>query len=203
MILLTLPLHALLSDDIASAQSDKWSTKEWYIGIDGGVPFGFSSFSSFGSDKPHIGFAVGLYGGYRFNSVLSAELSAKYGNATLSPRSCCVDASYWLGSDRKTYHASVAGLDGNFYNDLRSRLEFQEYGVRLNVNLLGFFDRTRASRWLLELSPSLSAIGTKAEIENVSDGNSLVTDNTKWHLGAGGNLQASYRVTRHLSLGIY
>lgn len=48
----------------------------WYVGIEGGMPFGFSTFSSFGYDKTHLGWAAGLYGGYRFNSIFSAELSA-------------------------------------------------------------------------------------------------------------------------------
>ncbi|RHC75441.1 hypothetical protein DW830_09725 [Prevotella sp. AM34-19LB] len=38
----------------------------WYVGIEGGMPFGFSTFSSFGHDKTHLGWAAGLYGGYRF-----------------------------------------------------------------------------------------------------------------------------------------
>ena len=56
----------------------------WYVGIEGGMPFGFSTFSSFGHDKTHLGWAAGLYGGYRFNSIFSAELSAKYGEMNLS-----------------------------------------------------------------------------------------------------------------------
>ena len=38
----------------------------WYVGVEGGMPFGFSTFSSFGHDKTHLGWAAGLYGGYRF-----------------------------------------------------------------------------------------------------------------------------------------
>lgn len=46
----------------------------WYVGIEGGMPFGFSTFSSFGYDKTHLGWAAGLYGGYRFNSIFSIIL---------------------------------------------------------------------------------------------------------------------------------
>lgn len=56
----------------------------WYVGVEGGMPFGFSTFSSFGHDKTHLGWAAGVYGGYRFGSVFSAELSAKYGEMSLS-----------------------------------------------------------------------------------------------------------------------
>ena len=71
----------------------------WYIGVEGGMPFGFSTFSSFGHDKTHLGWAAGLYGGYRFNSIFSAELSAKYGEMNLSAQDCCVERNYWLGRD--------------------------------------------------------------------------------------------------------
>ena len=35
----------------------------WYVGVEGGIPFGFSTFSSFGHDKTRLGWAAGLYGG--------------------------------------------------------------------------------------------------------------------------------------------
>lgn len=67
----------------------------WYVGVEGGMPFGFSTFSSFGHDKTHLGWAAGLYGGYRFNSIFSAELSTKYGEMNLSAQDCCVERNYW------------------------------------------------------------------------------------------------------------
>lgn len=78
---------------------------QWYGGIEGGVPFGMSSFSSFGADKTRAGYALGLFGGYRFTSVLSAECSAKWGKTNLAARDCCAEGGYWLGTDRMTYHA--------------------------------------------------------------------------------------------------
>lgn len=59
-------------------EDGKTISQGWYVGIEGGMPFGFSTFSSFGHGKTHLGWAAGLYGGYRFNSIFSAELSAKY-----------------------------------------------------------------------------------------------------------------------------
>ena len=58
-------------------EDGKTRQQGWYIGVEGGMPFGFSTFSSFGHDKTRLGWAAGLYGGYRFNSIFSAELSAK------------------------------------------------------------------------------------------------------------------------------
>lgn len=177
--------------------------KEWYGGIEGGVPFGVSTFSSFGADKTRAGYNIGVFGGYRFNPVLSAELSAKWGKVNFSARDCCTESGYWLGSDGITYHAPVAGFGGADYADLKSSVSLQQYKVRLNVNLLGFFSQTRQSRWRLELSPMLSAVGTKADVETIGGGSSIIKDKTRWHLGAGGNLQASYNITDNLLLGIY
>ena len=47
----------------AEAKKDgKTISQGWYVGIEGGMPFGFSTFSSFGHDKTHLGWAAGLYG---------------------------------------------------------------------------------------------------------------------------------------------
>lgn len=177
--------------------------KGWYGGIEGGVPFAMSTFSSFGADKTRAGYALGLFGGYRFNSVLSAELSAKWGKTNLSARDCCTEGCYWLGADGVTYHAPVAGFGGADYADLKSAVSLQQYGVRLNVNLLGLFHSLRDSRWKLELSPMLAAVGTKADVKTIEECKSIISDKSRWHLGAGGNLQASYAITERLSLGLY
>ena len=178
-------------------------TATLYVGIEGGIPFGVCTFRSFGADKTRAGYAMGLFGGYRFNPVLSAELSVKWGKANLSARDCCIEDGYWLGGDGKTYHAPVAGFGGADYADLKSAVSLQQYGVRLNVNLFGFFRSLRYSRWRLEFSPMLAALGTKADVKTIAEGNYLIKCKTRWRLGAGGNLQASYAVSDKLNLGIY
>lgn len=175
----------------------------WYGGIGAGVPFGMSSFSSFGADKTRAGYAVGLFGGYRFSPLLSAELSMKWGKTGLSARDCCAEGAYWLGADGMTFHAPVAGMDGADYAALKSAVSLQQYGASLNVNLLGLCRHTAQSRWMLELSPTLAAVGTKADVKTIATDNSLIQDQTRWHLGAGGSLRASYAVTDHLRLGLY
>lgn len=177
--------------------------KGWYGGIEGGVPFGVSTFSSFGADKTGIGFTAGLFGGYRINAVLSAELTAKWGKAGLYSRECCKGTGFWLGSDGVTYYAPVARLAGADYADLKSTVKLQQYGLRLNVNLLGLFRPLRDSRWKLELSPMLAAVGTKADVKTIEECKSIISDKSRWHLGAGGNLQASYAITERLSLGLF
>lgn len=173
----------------------------WYVGLQGGVPFGTSTFSSFGADKTRAGFDVGLYGGYRFNPVLSLEAQAAWGRVNQSAESCC--AGYWLGADGHRYEAAVAGMDGWRYADLKSGTFTQRYGLQLNVNLLGFFPKTRHGRWSLELSPHVAAIGTKSTIQTVSGGTDVLKGGTRWHLGAGGNVQAAYRITQCVSVGVY
>jgi len=175
----------------------------WYIGVEGGMPFGFSTFSSFGHDKTRLGWAAGLYGGYRFNSIFSAELSAKYGEMNLSAQDCCVERNYWLGSDGVLYKAGVLGMDSWEYADLKSHVRMGRYGARVNVHLLGLFHQTADSRWDLAVSPHIYAVTTKADIQTIADDAKVMKGSTNWHLGYGADLQVGYQLTSCLKLGIY
>ena len=175
----------------------------WYIGVEGGMPFGFSTFSSFGHDKTHLGWAAGLYGGYRFNSIFSAELSAKYGEMNLSAQDCCVERKYWLGSDGVLYKAGVLGMDSWEYANLKSHVRMGQYGARVNVHLLGLFHQTANSRWDLAVSPHIYAVTTKADIQTIADDAKVMKGSTNWHLGYGADLQVGYQLTSCLKLGIY
>ena len=175
----------------------------WYVGIEGGMPFGFSTFSSFGHDKTHLGWAAGVYGGYRFGSVFSAELSAKYGEMSLSAQDCCVERCYWLGSDGVLYKEGVLGMDSWEYADLKSHVRMGQYGARVNINLLGLFHKTADSRWDLAVSPHIYAVTTKADIRTIADYAKVMKGSTDWHLGYGADLQVGYQLTSCLKLGIY
>ena len=175
----------------------------WYVGVEGGMPFGFSTFSSFGHDKTHLGWAAGLYGGYRFNTIFSAELSAKYGEMNLSAQDCCVERNYWLGSDGVLYKAGVLGMDSWEYANLKSHVRMGQYGARLNINLLGLFHKTANSRWNLAVSPHIYAVTTKADIQTIADDAKVMKGSTNWHLGYGADLQVGYQLTSCLKLGIY
>ena len=175
----------------------------WYVGVEGGMPFGFSTFSSFGHDKTHLGWAAGLYGGYRFNSIFSAELSAKYGEMKLSAQDCCVERNYWLGSDGVLYKAGVLGMDSWEYANLKSHVRMGRYGARVNINLLGLFPQTADSRWDLAVSPHIYAVTTKADIHTIADEAKVMKGSTNWHLGYGADLQVGYQLTSCLKLGIY
>ena len=184
-------------------EDGKATSHGWYVGIEGGMPFGFSTFSSFGHDKTHLGWAAGLYGGYRFNSIFSAELSAKYGEMNLSAQDCCVERNYWLGSDGVLYKAGVLGMDSWEYANLKSHVRMGWYGARVNINLLGLFHQTANSRWDLAVSPHIYAVTTKADIQTIADEAKVMKGSTNWHLGYGADLQVGYQLTSCLKLGIY
>ena len=184
-------------------EDGKTGSQGWYVGIEGGMPFGFSTFSSFGHDKTHLGWAAGLYGGYRFNSIFSAELSAKYGEMNLSAQDCCVERNYWLGSDGMLYNAGVLGMDSWEYANLKSHVRMGQYGARVNINLLGLFHQTANSRWDLAVSPHIYAVTTKADIRTIADDAKVMKGSTNWHLGYGADLQVGYQLTSCLKLGIY
>ena len=184
-------------------EDGKTGQQGWYIGVEGGMPFGFSTFSSFGHDKTHLGWAAGLYGGYRFNSIFSAELSAKYGEVNMSAQDCCVERNYWLGSDGVRYKAGVLGMDSWEYADLKSHVRMGWYGARVNVNLLGLFHKTANSRWDLAVSPHIYAVTTKADIQTIADDAKVMKGSANWHLGYGADLQVGYQLTSCLKLGIY
>ena len=184
-------------------EDGKTISQGWYVGVEGGMPFGFSTFSSFGHDKTHLGWAAGLYGGYRFNSIFSTELSAKYGEVNMSAQDCCVERNYWLGSDGVLYKAGVLGMDSWEYANLKSRVRMGRYGARVNVNLLGLFHKTANSRWDLAVSPHIYAVTTKADILTIADDAKVMKGSANWHLGYGADLQVGYQLTSCLKLGIY
>ena len=184
-------------------EDGKTGQQGWYLGIEGGMPFGFSTFSSFGHDKTHLGWAAGLYGGYRFNSIFSAELSAKYGEMNLSAQDCCVDRNYWLGSDGALYQASVLDMDSWEYANLKSHVCMGQYGARVNINLLGLFPQTADSRWNLAVSPHIYMVTTKADVQTLTDDAKVLKGSTNCHFGYGADLQVGYQLTPLLNLGIY
>ena len=204
--LLVAVLVSILSFSFAKAEasdSNLPDSKGWYLGVDGGLPFGLFTFSSFRHDKTHLGWAAGIYGGYRSNPIFSAELSARYGEVNLSAQDCCVERNYWLGSDGMLYKVSVLGMDSWYYAQLKSHVRMGWYGARVHVNLLGLLRNTAHSRWTVAVSPHLYAVTTRADIQTLADDTEVMKGSTRWHLGYGASLQAGYQLTSNLNLGIY
>ena len=204
--LLVATLATILPFSVAKAEASNnvlSNSQGWYIGLEGGTPFGFSTFSSFGHDKTRLGWTAGIYGGYCFNSIFSIELSAKYGEMNQTAQDCCVERNYWLGSDGVLYKASVLGMDSWKYADLKSHVKMGQYGARVNINLLGLFHKTANSRWNLAVSPHIYAVTTKADISTIADDVEVMKGSTNWHFGYGADLQVGYQLTSCLKLGIY
>lgn len=194
------------ADSLAQAQAGaespfRPSRSGGYAGIQAGMPFGTSAMSSFGADRTTPGWSAGVYGGCRFNQVLSLELQAAWGRLSLNRRGCCPD--YWMGADGNRYEAAVAGMDGWYMSALQSHTFIQRYAAQLNVNLLGFFRATRDSRWSLDLSPHIAAVGTESDFRLVDGKADVLQGGARWHFGAGGNVQASYTFPAGLQLGVY
>lgn len=201
MAALTLPAQAQQSEPAP----ERDYTRGWYIGAQGALSMGEGEFSSFGADKFRAGGGGGVFGGYRFDKVWSLELNAHWGQVNMAEQDCCFDRGYWFGADYNRYHPALipAGMDGWYYKDLMSRTFVQQYSLQANMNVLGFFNATKDSRWMVELSPMVSAVGTCSDILTKA-GKSPVRENiSQWHLGVGGALQVSYAVTKNLNVGIY
>lgn len=195
---------------VRSAVTDGSRPSGWYAGAEGGMPLGFSTFSSFGHDAFRPGFNAGIFGGYRFNPIFSAELRLKWGWTSMSARDCCAQSDYWLGSDGAQYYAPVLDIPSLHFSDIYSRTALQQYGAALNINLLGLFSQTRDGHWTLELTPQVYAASTRTSIYSIAgraesaDGDdAFYKTGTQWHLAGGVGLQAGYRITEQLRLAVY
>ena len=168
------------------------------------MPMAEADFSSFGADKFRPGWTAGIHAGYHFTPVWSLEVSASLGQIFLAAQNCCYERGYFLGADFNRYRYVIPeGMVGWYYTDLKSRTFVQRYGLQVNMNMLGFFNATKNSRWRLEVSPAVYAVGTSSDLMTKAD-NTLVADNiNNWHLGYGGQTQVSYAVADNVNIGIY
>lgn len=133
-------------------------------------------------------------------------MTANWGQQFLAEQQCCFERGYFLGSDHNRYRDGYhfpAGVQGWLYKDLKSRTFVQRYGLQVNMNILGFFNPTKDSRWRLDISPAVYAVGTSSDLMTKAD-NTPVADNLNdWHLGYGGQAQVSYAVADNMNIGLY
>ena len=204
VLLLTLSLSVTVVFAQEGKPAQKDSTRGWYVGAQAGMPMAEADFSSFGADKFRPGWTAGIHAGYHFTPVWSLEVSASWGQTFLAAQSCCYERGYFLGADHNRYRYTIPeGLGGWYYNDLKSHTFVQRYGLQVNMNMLGFFNATKNSRWRFEVSPAVSAVGTSSDLMTKAD-NTLVADNiNNWHLGYGGQAQVSYAVADNMNIGVY
>ena len=204
VLLLTLSLSVTIVFAQEGKPAQKDSTRGWYVGAQAGMPMAEADFSSFGADKFRPGWTAGIHAGYHFTPVWSLEVSASWGQTFLAAQSCCYERGYFLGADHNRYRYTIPeGFGGWYYNDLKSHTFVQRYGLQVNMNMLGFFNATKNSRWRFEVSPAVYAVGTSSDLMTKAD-NTLIADNiNNWHLGYGGLAQVSYAVADNMNIGIY
>ena len=186
--------------------SDKTSYERnpgWYVGAQLGVPMGNGEFASWGKDKFHVGWNVGINGGYRFSEILSFGISANWGEMTLTEKKSHALYAPLLGSDGKFYSAETEGIDLYDCSDLMSRVFLQRYGLHSNINILGLIKATQGGKWLCEIVPSVYLAESTTDILIKADKSEVVGNNHKWHFGYGVNAQAMYALTDNVNLGLY
>lgn len=171
----------------------------WYAGIELGMPFAVSTFTSFDA-AGKAGFEGGVLGGYRISPLLSVEAGISLGTMRLGTSPCCAD--YWLGTDGARYLEHVAGMDSYSYRDIHSSVFLQQYALRLNADLLQIVRPCWDRRWSLTLSPAVYGIGTRATLkENATDA-TVVKRDGRFQFGAGIGIGGSYRLTGNLDVGL-
>lgn len=187
------------------ADTLRYNQERVYLGARVGMATAEGDFSSFGKDKFRPGWNLGLSAGYRFTDVWSLELAASWGQAFLAEQKCCAERHYFLGSDMNRYHPALIpeGMQGYYYEDIVSKTFVQRYGLLANMNVLGFFNSRKGGPWTLELSPALYAVGTCANILTKADKTPIAENISKWHLGYGARIQASYAIAENMNIGIY
>ena len=206
-LILSLSVLLLLTLNVRAEQKDslRFNQERVYLGASVGMSAAEADFSSFGADKFRPGWGAGVNLGYRFSNVWSLELTAVWGQVFLAEQNCCLDRHYFLGSDINRYHPTLIpeGQSGHYYSDLISRTFVQRYGLQANMDILGFFESTRAGRWGLKFSPALYAVGTSSDIVTKTDKSPLAENISKWHFGYGAKIQATYAIAENLSVGVF
>lgn len=175
----------------------------WYVGVHLGMPMGSGEFVSWGADKFHAGWNLGVNGGYRFSEILAFGLSANYGEMTLSEKKVPGSLSPQLGSDGKFYFDMPDNVNILNYSDLKSTVFLQRYGLHAKINILGLIKATQGGKWMCEIVPSIYLAETMTDIVTKADKKTVINDIHKWHFGCGINAQAMYALTDNLDLGLY
>lgn len=110
---------------------DTDNSGRWYFGASGGATLGQCTFRSVTTEKSNIGGAVGVFGGYGFNSVFALEGSAGVGSMKLTAQTC---DPFWLSADNLAYFAPVIDQSGEFYKNLTAKTQTAKLALQLNID---------------------------------------------------------------------
>ena len=174
----------------------------WYIGIGGGTSFGQCTFYSITEEGIRSwGLQGGLFGGYKFNRLISLEVGAQVGGQKQFNLDCC---PYWLGTDGVWQATQVIDKDGWYFDDMTVPTRWFRFAVQGNFDLLSFIKGNE--RWSLDLSPQISVVNTVSKwTGNLSHGQGYHEELQpgQWHVGLGGQLGAGFAISPHWKVGLY
>lgn len=213
LCLMARPAHAAQPADTAAAAHDagphaasatvRSPERGWFVSPGIGTLLGQGTFRSFGSCDTHFGYALTLSAGYRFSTLLALEVSASAGHTVLTAMDCC---RYWLSEDLGRSFVPVIGKKGWDYGELESGVSLRRYSLQLDFNLLGLLPGGGPDLWRAELSPRLSLFSTAATLSGPGSVDGAMLERTcgrQRHLGLGGQLSATRRLTDRFDIGIY
>ena len=175
---------------------DTDNSGRWYFGASGGATLGQCTFRSVTTEKSNIGGAVGVFGGYGFNSVFALEGSAGVGSMKLTAQTC---DPFWLSADGINYFAPVIDQSGDFYKNLTAKTQTAKLALQLNIDLIKIFTEP-CNRFSLTIAPQISLVSTK---------NKLTSDNFKQkydrqnHFGCGAQAAAGFFVSKNIDIQIF
>lgn len=170
--------------------------KEWYVGLNLGMPFFWGDFLSTAADKTYVGISTGVFGGYHFNEWIGINLSLDYSSNKAGHRSYAAD--FLLSPEGMTFYTAQSGTTRR-YDELYGKIHMLSIGLHAELNanrLLGH----RAALFPLKLivSPAIYANTFSSYIYHKSDGRRYVTDDhsKSISLGLGGDVTLRYDVNR-------
>lgn len=181
------------------SQNPSSQNNRYYGGFGAGIVLGNSNFKSIGANQTDIGYKVGAQLGYKINNYLSTEAELQYTNMSLSAYDCCQDL--WLGADGHRYFAPIAGQNSFKYSGLSSKVNLYALGLHLNVDLLRLY--YPLTKWSVLLTPSISAVASKASIKEESTNNTVMQGGNALHLGMGTDLGLGYQICSQLNIRLY
>jgi len=171
------------------------------LGIKGGVPFGVSTFSSFGKDKIRLGWIGSVYGGYNINPIFSVE--AFYSKGEISGMSVQDDFGYYLSEDGEFSFTDDTDTEYNSYNDIYSTSSMQRYGLQWNMDIIQLLYLDDEINFKLMFSPSVSAISTRATIKKIENDNVVLEGKKNLNPAVGSDLSLGYKLSNQLNAQVY
>ena len=168
----------------------------WYFGVQGGADMGQCTFRSITKDNSNLGAEAGIFGGYGFNSVISAEAAVNYGAFKMTAQTC---DPFWLSEDGNLYFAPVIDQNGEFYSNITAKTKIFKAAIQFNFDILKLFTEP-CSKISLYLSPQISIVGTNNKL--TSQNYNLHPD-TQTHLGYGAQAAFGFFVSRKVQIQIF